>query len=146
MAWANEILSESAESRAIVTGSMNTIAYTFNAFAPNLIWPASEAPVYVSTISCRRTPSMLILLSQSAGYKVGIGLFSVWIVGIFIIMYLQRYHPVTKYKEAYEDDRTHIRGNVEQYDEDVKRDSSDGVAVPPAVPVVAAIDGTATRQ
>jgi len=111
-AWANEILSESAESRAIVTGSLNTIAYTFNAWAPNLIWPASQAPVY------------------KAGYKVAVGLFTVWIVGVSVIIYLQRYHPVTKYKDAYQTREEEQRGVME----DVNDDKIEGLAVPPSLP------------
>ena len=111
-AWANEILSESAESRAIVTGSLNTIAYTFNAWAPNLIWPASQAPVY------------------KAGYKVAVGLFTVWIVGVSVIIYLQRYHPVTKYKDAYQTREEEQSGVME----DVNDEKSDGLAVPPSLP------------
>ena len=111
-AWANEILSESAESRAIVTGSLNTIAYTFNAWAPNLIWPASQAPVY------------------KAGYKVAVGLFTVWIVGVSVIIYLQRYHPVTKYKDAYQTREEEQRGVME----DVNDEKIEGLAVPPSLP------------
>lgn len=47
LAWVNELLSGSAEARAIMTGFLNTGAYAVNAWAPNLIFPASRAPHYV---------------------------------------------------------------------------------------------------
>lgn len=45
-AWAHEICSEDNEERAIVTGSMNQMAYVFQAWLPLLIWQQVEAPEY----------------------------------------------------------------------------------------------------
>lgn len=45
-AWAHEICSDDTEKRALVTGSMNTMAYVFQAWLPLLIWQQVEAPVY----------------------------------------------------------------------------------------------------
>ncbi|RYF23369.1 MAG: hypothetical protein EOO77_02210 [Oxalobacteraceae bacterium] len=95
--------------------------YTFNAWAPNLIWPASQAPVY------------------RAGYKVAVGLFVVWLVGVSVIIYLQHYHPVTKYKEAYQEQED-LRA-VENFDDDKK----DGLTVPLPVSVATQIEAGAAR-
>lgn len=45
-AWAHEICSDDTEKRALVTGSMNTMAYVFQAWLPLLIWQQVEAPSY----------------------------------------------------------------------------------------------------
>ncbi|KAB5570883.1 major facilitator superfamily domain-containing protein [Coniochaeta sp. 2T2.1] len=45
-AWAHEICAEDNEERALVTGSMNEMAYVFQAWLPLLIWQQVEAPVY----------------------------------------------------------------------------------------------------
>ncbi|KAH6695775.1 pantothenate transporter liz1 [Plectosphaerella plurivora] len=45
-AWAHEICKDDNEERALVTGSMNEIAYVFQAWLPLLIWKVSEAPSY----------------------------------------------------------------------------------------------------
>ncbi|KAL6252846.1 hypothetical protein RBB50_000565 [Rhinocladiella similis] len=46
MAWAHEICSEDNEERAIVTGSMNEIAYVFQAWLPLVVWQQIDAPRY----------------------------------------------------------------------------------------------------
>ncbi len=53
LAWANELVAEaSGEHRAIILGFLNTAAYVFNSWVPNLVFPASQAPTYpVSTSS-----------------------------------------------------------------------------------------------
>ncbi|KAH8879916.1 MFS general substrate transporter [Thozetella sp. PMI_491] len=45
-AWAHEICAEDNEERALVTGSMNEMAYVFQAWVPLLIWQQVEAPQY----------------------------------------------------------------------------------------------------
>jgi ACS family pantothenate transporter-like MFS transporter len=45
-AWAHEICADDNEERALVTGSMNEMAYVIQAWLPLLIWPQVEAPVY----------------------------------------------------------------------------------------------------
>ncbi|KAK7909199.1 major facilitator superfamily transporter, partial [Apiospora marii] len=45
-AWAHEICNDDTEKRAIVTGSMNMMAYVFQAWLPLLIWQQVEAPRY----------------------------------------------------------------------------------------------------
>lgn len=45
-AWAHEICADDNEERALVTGSMNQMAYVFQAWLPLLIWQQIEAPEY----------------------------------------------------------------------------------------------------
>ncbi|UQC76261.1 major facilitator superfamily transporter [Colletotrichum lupini] len=45
-AWAHEICKDDNEERALVTGSMNQMAYVFQAWLPLLIWQQIEAPRY----------------------------------------------------------------------------------------------------
>lgn len=45
-AWAHEICSEDNEERALVTGTMNEMAYVFQAWLPLLIWQQVDAPMY----------------------------------------------------------------------------------------------------
>lgn len=46
MAWAHEICSDDNEERAIVTGTMNEIAYVFQAWLPLVVWQQVDAPQY----------------------------------------------------------------------------------------------------
>ncbi|RKU44141.1 hypothetical protein DL546_004832 [Coniochaeta pulveracea] len=45
-AWAHEICKDDNEERALVTGTMNELAYVFQAWLPLLIWQQVEAPKY----------------------------------------------------------------------------------------------------
>jgi len=45
-AWAHEICKDDNEERALVTGSMNEMAYVFQAWVPLLIWQQVDAPYY----------------------------------------------------------------------------------------------------
>ncbi|KAK4636155.1 Pantothenate transporter liz1 [Fulvia fulva] len=45
-AWAHEICSDDNEERALVTGSMNEMAYVFQAWLPLVVWKQVEAPEY----------------------------------------------------------------------------------------------------
>ncbi|KAJ4208354.1 hypothetical protein NW767_001458 [Fusarium falciforme] len=45
-AWAHEICKDDNEERALVVGSMNEMAYVFQAWLPLLIWKTTEAPQY----------------------------------------------------------------------------------------------------
>jgi ACS family pantothenate transporter-like MFS transporter len=45
-AWAHEICGDDNEERALVTGSMNEMAYVIQAWLPLLIWQQVEAPAY----------------------------------------------------------------------------------------------------
>lgn len=44
--WAHEVCSASSEERAIVMGTMNEMAYVFQAWLPLLVWQQIEAPKY----------------------------------------------------------------------------------------------------
>ncbi|KAF7586074.1 hypothetical protein BBP40_009605, partial [Aspergillus hancockii] len=46
MAWAHEICSEDNEERALVIGSMNEMAYVFQAWLPLVVWQQVEGPRY----------------------------------------------------------------------------------------------------
>jgi hypothetical protein len=76
-----------------------------------------------------------------------VGLFCVWLVGILVIMYLQRYHPVTKYKDEYKERQAELEASqaVENYD-DEKAPDGVSVPVPQALAIGQGVDGTATRQ
>ncbi|KEZ41669.1 Major facilitator superfamily transporter [Scedosporium apiospermum] len=71
-AWAHEICSDDNEERAIVTGSMNEMAYVVQAWLPLLIWQQVEAPRYA-----KGYPSM-----------VGLSVALIWIA--FVIRYLHK--------------------------------------------------------
>ncbi|KAI8717124.1 MFS domain-containing protein [Fusarium sp. LHS14.1] len=45
-AWAHEICNNDNEERALVVGSMNEMAYVFQAWLPLFIWKTTEAPQY----------------------------------------------------------------------------------------------------
>jgi len=45
-AWAHEICKDDNEERALVTGSMNQMAYVFQAWLPLLIWQQIDGPYY----------------------------------------------------------------------------------------------------
>lgn len=46
MAWAHEICNDDNEERAFVVGSMNEMAYVFQAWLPNVIWLETDAPEF----------------------------------------------------------------------------------------------------
>lgn len=46
MAWAHEICSDDNEERALVIGTMNEMAYVFQAWLPNVIWLETDAPSF----------------------------------------------------------------------------------------------------
>ncbi|OQD91122.1 hypothetical protein PENANT_c001G09889 [Penicillium antarcticum] len=46
MAWAHEICSEDNEERSLVIGSMNEMAYVFQAWLPLVVWQQVDAPQY----------------------------------------------------------------------------------------------------
>lgn len=45
-AWAHEICTDDNEERALVTGSMNEMAYVFQAWLPLIVWRTTDAPEY----------------------------------------------------------------------------------------------------
>lgn len=53
--WAHEICSEDNEERSLVIGSMNEMAYVFQAWLPLLVWQQVDGPEYQKgfiTVSC----------------------------------------------------------------------------------------------
>lgn len=46
MAWTHEICSDDNEERALVVGTMNEMAYVFQAWLPNVIWQETSAPEF----------------------------------------------------------------------------------------------------
>jgi MFS transporter, ACS family, pantothenate transporter len=46
MAWAHEICTEDNEERALVVGTMNEMAYVFQAWLPLIVWQQVDAPRY----------------------------------------------------------------------------------------------------
>ena len=44
--WAHELCSEDNEERALVVGSMNEMAYLFQAWIPQIAWKQTDAPEY----------------------------------------------------------------------------------------------------
>ncbi|KAH8809270.1 major facilitator superfamily domain-containing protein [Xylogone sp. PMI_703] len=48
MSWAHEICADNNEERAIVTGSMNQMAYVFQIWLPLIVWQQIHAPQYKS--------------------------------------------------------------------------------------------------
>lgn len=44
--WAHEICSSDNEERALVIGSMNEMAYVFQAWLPQVVWKQVDAPEY----------------------------------------------------------------------------------------------------
>jgi len=120
LAWCNELLSESAEARAITVGFLNTAAYVFNSWAPNLIFPASEAPHY------------------HAGYKVTSAFFGIWIIGVVVIKLLLRAYPPKTFRIQYDE-----RDNALT---DKKLDEEEEPATVARVAVLTEVDGRATTQ
>lgn len=46
MAWGHEICSDDNEERALVIGTMNEMAYVFQAWLPLIVWQQIDAPEY----------------------------------------------------------------------------------------------------
>lgn len=44
--WGHELCSEDNEERALVVGSMNEMAYVFQAWIPQVAWKQVDAPMY----------------------------------------------------------------------------------------------------
>lgn len=44
--WTHEICSDDNEERALVIGSMNEMAYVFQAWLPQVVWQQVDAPEY----------------------------------------------------------------------------------------------------
>ncbi|KAL4995061.1 major facilitator superfamily domain-containing protein [Aspergillus recurvatus] len=62
MAWAHEICSEDNEERALVVGSMNEMAYVFQAWLPQVVWQQIDAPQYRKGFITGTVMSVLLII------------------------------------------------------------------------------------
>ncbi|KAH6867473.1 major facilitator superfamily domain-containing protein [Thelonectria olida] len=74
--WINEILSYSAEHRAIVIGVVETAAFTFQAWVPLFVYPTGDAPHF------------------PIGYEMATMFFALEIVLTLVILYLSKRYPL----------------------------------------------------
>lgn len=87
-AWAHEICTDDNEERALVTGTMNEMAYVIQAWLPLLIWQQVEAPEYPK------------------GYPTSIGI----AVGLIIMAFWIRYaHRREKRRKQIAEDESILR-------------------------------------
>lgn len=77
-AWAHEICKDDNEERALVVGSMNEMAYVFQAWLPLLIWKTTEAPQYPK------------------GYPTMIAFAIAMVANAFLIRFLHRKEALSK--------------------------------------------------
>ncbi|KAL2846089.1 major facilitator superfamily domain-containing protein [Aspergillus pseudodeflectus] len=82
MAWAHEICSADNEERALTVGSMNEIAYVFQAWLPQVVWQQVDAPQY------------------RKGYITGCIMSSILIVTALVIRSLQKWEDGKEEKEG----------------------------------------------
>ncbi|KKA22969.1 hypothetical protein T310_3021 [Rasamsonia emersonii CBS 393.64] len=80
MAWSHEICADDNEERAITVGSMNEIAYVFQAWLPLIVWQQIDAPQYRKgyiTVTCL---SVLLIITA------------------FVVRYLDNREKAQKYR------------------------------------------------
>ncbi|KAL2428807.1 Pantothenate transporter liz1 [Exophiala dermatitidis] len=82
MSWAHEICSDDNEERAIVTGTMNEMAYVFQAWLPLVVWQQVDAPKYTK------------------GFITSTCLNAAMIITAFVIRYLWKKEQAKKRKEV----------------------------------------------
>ncbi|KAJ5497553.1 Major facilitator superfamily domain general substrate transporter [Penicillium fimorum] len=63
MAWAHEICSEDNEERSLVIGSMNEMAYVFQAWLPLVVWQQVHAPEYRKGFITVSILSVILIIS-----------------------------------------------------------------------------------
>ncbi|KAJ5357031.1 Major facilitator superfamily domain general substrate transporter [Penicillium concentricum] len=63
MAWAHEICSEDNEERSLVIGSMNEMAYVFQAWLPLVVWQQVHAPEYRKGFITVSVLSIILIIS-----------------------------------------------------------------------------------
>ncbi|KAE8155316.1 pantothenate transporter [Aspergillus avenaceus] len=66
MAWAHEICSEDNEERSLVIGSMNEMAYVFQAWLPLVVWQQVDAPQYQKGFITVTVLSIILILTTFA--------------------------------------------------------------------------------
>ncbi|CAG8360144.1 unnamed protein product [Penicillium salamii] len=62
MAWAHEICSDDNEERSLVIGSMNELAYVFQAWLPLIVWQQVDAPEYQKGFITVTVLSVLLII------------------------------------------------------------------------------------
>ncbi|KAJ5506944.1 Major facilitator superfamily domain general substrate transporter [Penicillium expansum] len=63
MAWAHEICSEDNEERSLVIGSMNEMAYVFQAWLPLVVWQQVDGPEYRKGFITVTVLSVILIIS-----------------------------------------------------------------------------------
>ncbi|KAF7157596.1 hypothetical protein CNMCM5623_001970 [Aspergillus felis] len=63
MAWAHEICADDNEERALVVGSMNEMAYVFQAWLPQVVWQQVDAPRYRKGFITVTVLSVILIIS-----------------------------------------------------------------------------------
>jgi hypothetical protein len=61
--WAHEICSEDNEERSLVIGSMNEMAYVFQAWLPLVVWQQVDAPEYRKGFIAVTVLSVLLIVT-----------------------------------------------------------------------------------
>ncbi|GAM37431.1 hypothetical protein TCE0_024f07348 [Talaromyces pinophilus] len=92
MAWAHEICTEDNEERALTVGSMNEMAYVFQAWLPLIVWQQVDAPRY------------------HKGWITMITMSCILITTAFIIRFLHKREKLSKIRRRIDQGQVHIYG------------------------------------
>ncbi|KAI3085427.1 hypothetical protein CBS147339_1677 [Penicillium roqueforti] len=88
MAWAHEICSDDNEERSLVIGSMNEMAYVFQAWLPLVVWQQVDAPEY------------------RKGFITVTVLFVILIISTFVVRFLHKREKLRKGNQTHEAEET----------------------------------------
>lgn len=61
--WAHEICSDDNEERALVVGSMNEMAYVFQAWLPQVVWQQVDGPKYRKGFITGTVMSVILIIT-----------------------------------------------------------------------------------
>ncbi|KAF4763739.1 hypothetical protein HAV15_001512 [Penicillium sp. str.  len=84
MAWAHEICSEDNEERSLVIGSMNEMAYVFQAWLPLVVWQQVDGPEYQKGFITVTVLSVILIIST------------------FVVRFLHKREKLRKGNQTYE--------------------------------------------
>ncbi|GLA89020.1 hypothetical protein AtubIFM56815_003489 [Aspergillus tubingensis] len=70
MAWAHEICTDDNEERALVVGSMNEMAYVFQAWLPLVVWQQVDAPQYRKGFITVTIMSVILIISTVVTWRL----------------------------------------------------------------------------
>ncbi|KAL2702049.1 hypothetical protein AAEP93_006347 [Penicillium crustosum] len=84
MAWAHEICSEDNEERSLVIGSMNEMAYVFQAWLPLVVWQQVDGPEYQRGFITVTVLSVILIIST------------------FVVRFLHKREKLRKGNQTYE--------------------------------------------